>query len=217
MAELVFDCLDARPDPAAATPTVLLRVRIADTAGGRIYAVALRCQLRAEPQRRRYSDTEAEALQDLFGARSRWGVTLKPFQLGLISTVVPGFNGSTEVDLALPCSYDFDVAANKYLYALETAAVPLLMLFSGSVFEYGPGGVSVQPVPWQAECHFDLPVAAWKETMAQHFPGTSWLRLNLDTFDELHRYRIRHQLVSWDDAVNRLLAEASAPATPDLP
>src|SRR5262245_66547252 len=100
--------------------------------------MALRCQIRIEPNRRRYSDAEAERLLDLFGERSRWGETLKPMQFAELSVMVPGFNGGTEVDLAVPCTYDFEVASAKYLHGVEEGAVPLLLLFSGTVFIKGP-------------------------------------------------------------------------------
>ena len=69
--------------------------------GAPVHAVALRCQVRIEPQRRRYDDAEEAGLLDLFGPRPRWGDTLKPFLWMHASTMVPGFTGSTEVDLPL--------------------------------------------------------------------------------------------------------------------
>lgn len=208
MVDLEFACLDARPDLNAAAPVIALRLRVQETTGTAVYALALRCQLRIEPQRRRYDDTEAEAVRDLFGERNRWGDSLKPIQLAFINHVMPGFTGATETELQLACSYDFDVAANKYLYALDGGEVPLLFLFSGTVFTSGPAGMSVEPVPWHKEARFRLPVAVWKQTMQLHFPGTAWLRLCEDTFDELHRYRIRHELLSWDEAIEQLLKES---------
>lgn len=209
MPELGFECTDAHPDLAAATPTISLRLHITETTGTPVHALALRTQLRIEPLRRRYDDTEAEAMRDLFGERSRWGSTLKPLQLAFVNQMVPSFTGETDVELALPCSYDFDVAANKYLYALDDGEVPLLMLFSGTVFTAEGSGFSVSLVPWDKQATYRLPVAIWKQTMQLHFPGTAWLRLGEDTFDALYRYRAAQQLTSWDDAVDRLLKQAT--------
>jgi hypothetical protein len=206
--ELEFECTGAHPDLAAAAPTIALRLHITETSSTPVHALALRCQLRIEPLRRRYDDPEAEALRDLFGERARWGDTLKPFQLAFVNQTVPGFSGATTVDLPLACSYDFDVAANKYLYALDDGEVPLLLLFSGSVFTTGANGFCVTPVPWHKECTFRLPVSVWKQTMQLHFPGSAWLRLSEDTFDELYRYRVTEALLSWDEAVERLLKQA---------
>jgi hypothetical protein len=207
VADVEFTCTGARPDISAASPTISLGLHIEETTGTPVHALSLRCQLRIEPQRRRYDDAEAEAVRDLFGERARWGDSLKPIQLAFINHVVPGFTGATDLDLALPCSYDFDIAANKYLYALDAGEVPLLLLFSGTLFTSGPAGMIVQPIPWHKEASFRLPVAVWKQTMDLHFPGSAWLRLRRETFDALHRYRINRELLSWDDAIELLVKE----------
>jgi hypothetical protein len=208
VAEFVFECTGAHPDTAAAAPTISLRLYIEETTGVTVHALALRTQIRIEPLRRRYDDSEAAAMQDLFGERARWGSTLKPLQLGFVNQMVPTFTERTEVEVALPCSYDFDVAANKYLYALADGEVPLLLLFSGTVFTAEGSGFSVSLVPWDREARFRLPVHVWKETMELHFPGAAWLRLGTPAFDALHRYRTAQQLTSWDDAIERLLKAA---------
>jgi hypothetical protein len=213
MIDLDFSCTGAHPDLQAAGPTIALRLHIAETTGTEVYALALRCQLRIEPQRRRYDDTEAEALQDLFGERARWGDTLKPMQLGFISQIVTGFSDETDVELPLPCSYDFDVAAHKYLYGLAGGEIPVLLLFSGMAFAVGEGGISHEPIPWHKETQFRLPVAVWKQAMDLHFPGTAWLKVGTDTFDALHRYRARNAMISWDDAIVRLLKQADSEAS----
>ncbi|MEO8888507.1 MAG: DUF6084 family protein [Jatrophihabitantaceae bacterium] len=209
MPEFRFECTEARPDTAAAAPTISLTLHITETTGTPVHALALRTQVRIEPLRRRYDDTEADAMRDLFGERSRWGSTLKPLQLAFVNQMVPSFRGETDVELSLPCSYDFDIAANKYLYALDGGEVPLLMLFSGTVFTAEGNGFSVSLVPWDREAKYRLPVTVWKQTMQLHFPGTAWLRLGEDTFDALYRYRTAQQLTSWDDAVDRLLKEVT--------
>ena len=48
----------------------------------------------------------------------------------------------------------------------------------------------------------------WRAAMDQHFPGTAWLRLGQGSFDALYRYRTENAMVSWDEAVTRLLKEA---------
>ena len=203
-----FECTGAYPDRAAAAPTISLQLHIRETSGVTVHALALRTQIRIEPLRRRYDDTEADALRDLFGERPRWGTTLKPLQLGFVNQMVTTFAGQTDVEVALPCSYDFDVAANKYLYALADGEIPLLLLFSGTVFTAEGSGFSVSLVPWDREARYRLPVETWKQTMDIHFPGTRWLRLGERSFDALHSYRTERQLTSWDDAIERLLKEA---------
>jgi hypothetical protein len=205
MAELSFDCVDARPERYAAAPTLLFRLRISETGGTPIHTIALRCQLRIEPGRRRYSAVEAERLHDLFGDVSRWADTLKPVQFAMVSTMVPGFTGSIEVDLSVPCTYDLNVSAARYLAGLEEGGAPLLMLFSGTVFARTDNGFRVEPVPWSAECSYRLPTEVWQEMMDQYFPNAGWLRLNRDTLDALARYKSAQALPTWEAAIESLL------------
>jgi len=203
-----FSCEDAVADRYAAAPTVVLRMRARETSGTRVHALALRCQVRIEPIRRLYSDAEAEKVVDLFGDRPRWGSTMQPLQLAFLSQVLPGFTGSCTFDLVLPLSYDVDVAAHKYLAGLEEGDIPLLLLFSGQVFTGTVGAIAVQPVPWHKEATVRLPVAVWREAVDAHFPGQAWLRVSRSTFDRLSVYRGRHGLLSFDDALGRLMEEA---------
>jgi hypothetical protein len=208
MTELVFDVVDARADRYAAVPTLQLKLRISETSGAQVHAIALRCQIRIEPQRRRYSPEEADGLLELFGEPARWGDTLRPMQFATVSLMVPGFAGSVEVDLPVPCTYDFEVAAAKYLHALGDGEVPLLLLFSGTVFTERPGGFSVTQVPWHKEASYRLPVAVWREVMDRFFPNSGWIRMRRDTLDALQRYKATRALPTWDDALEALFKEA---------
>ncbi|WP_239129847.1 DUF6084 family protein [Sinosporangium siamense] len=208
-----FACVSARADASASAPTLLFRLRVADPTPEGVHMMALRCQLRIEPRRRGYSDGEAVLLSDLFGERSRWGETLRPMQFAQVSTIVPGFSGSTEVDLPVPCSYDLEVAAGKYLASLDDGEVPMLLLFSGTVFVRtgtvpAGEGMAVRLVPWQCEAQFALPVATWRELMDMWFPGAGWLRLRRDTLRALQVFKSTHGLATWDETVDRLLKEA---------
>jgi hypothetical protein len=212
MTELVFECLGARAEPYVAAPTLLFRLRLAETTGARIHAIALRCQLRIEPQRRRYSDGEAGNLSDLFGEPQRWGDTLKPLQFATVPLMVPGFTGSAEVDLPVACSYDTEVAATRYFHALEGGEIPLLLLFSGTVFVRGASGLSVEQVPWHKEASYRLPVAVWRELMDMYFPNSTWIRIRRETFDALQRFKSRQTLPTWDHALEALLKQAGEAA-----
>jgi hypothetical protein len=214
MAELTFTVDDIVPEPYAAAPTLLAKLRVEETTGERVHALALRAQIRIEPQRRRYDDTEERALLDLFGDRTRFAQTLKPFPWLHASTVAQGFTGSTEIDLPLPCTYDFDVSGTTYLHALRDGEIPLLVLFSGTVFTRGTTGFSVAAVPWDCEARYRLPVGVWRELMESHFPGTEWIRMPRDTVDALAHFRHVRGLTSWDAAVTALLADASAVERP---
>jgi hypothetical protein len=207
MPELLFGVVDIVPEPYAAAPNLLARLRVEETTGEQVHALALRVQVRIEPQRRPYDGAEEQALLNLFGDRTRYGQTLKPFSWLHASTVVQGFTGSTETDLVLPCTYDFEVSGTTYLHALRDGEIPLLFLFSGTVFTRGTSGFSVTQVPWDREARYLLPVRVWRALMEEHFPGAEWLRLSRDTVDALARFRHERGLTSWDAAVSALLAE----------
>ncbi|MDR6979697.1 hypothetical protein J2X68_006434 [Streptomyces sp. 3330] len=213
MTEFSFSCTGVRADRYAAGPTLVFRLRVTAADDARVHALALRCQIRVEPARRGYEPAEADGLADLFGERSRWGSTLQPVQFAQISHMVPGFTGETETDLVVPCTYDMDIAATRYLDALTTGEVPLLMLFSGTAFT-GEGGFRVEPVPWDREAAFRMPVETWREMVEQHFPGCGWLRLPRDTMAALLAYRSRHALPSWDATLKALLDEGADAVPP---
>ncbi|HEX4658506.1 MAG TPA: DUF6084 family protein [Streptosporangiaceae bacterium] len=211
MAELAFDCLGARPDKYAVAPSMSLVLRIAETTGQKVDAIALRCQIRIEPARRRYSDAEAERLNDLFGETQRWADTLKPLQFATVSIMVPGFTGSTELDLPLALSYDLEIGSVRYFAGLDAGEVPLLLLFSGTVFAVTEGKLQVQQVPWSKEASYRLPVSVWREAIDDHFPGSAWIRMTRETLDELQRFKTRQALPTWDATLRALLARAAAP------
>ena len=137
MTQLSFTVLDIVAEPYAAAPQLTARLRIEESTGATVHAIALRCQVRIEPQRRPYSEADMAELLGLFGDRSRWRDTLRPFPWMQCSAMVQGFTGTTEVDLPMPCTYDFEVTGSKYLHAVRDGFIPLLLLFSGTVFTRG--------------------------------------------------------------------------------
>ncbi|MEO7397882.1 MAG: DUF6084 family protein, partial [Ilumatobacteraceae bacterium] len=174
----------------------------------RIHAIALRAQIQIEPQRRRYSAEEQSRLLELFGEQPQWGDTVRPFLWTHASAMLPGFTNETEVELPITCTYDFEIAASKYLHALGDGDIPLTLLFSGTVLAKRDGVVSVQPVPWHVETHYRMPVKVWRDLMDLYFPNSGWIRLRRETIDTLTRYKAERAIPSWDDAFERLLKEA---------
>lgn len=205
MSSYRFTVVDVAAEPYAATPQLTARVRVEESTGTVVHAVALRCQVRIEPQRRGYTETEGPGLRALFGDRDRWADTLRPFLWMHTSTTVQGFTGTTDVDLPLPCSYDFDVVGSRYLHALGEGNVPLSFLFSGTVFTRGTTGFSVEQVPWDCDARYALPVSVWRRMIDLYYPGTGWLRLDHDLVERLADYRARHGLTSWEETFDRLL------------
>ena len=208
MTALQFEVLHARPEPYAAVPTLSFRLRITEATGTVVHTLALRCQIRIEPQRRTYAGAEEERLVDLFGEPLRWGDTLRPFLWTHVGMTVTGFTGSTEVDLHVACTYDFEIAGTKYLHALQDGEIPIVLLFAGTVFTNGMAGFAAEPVAWDQEASFRLPVAVWRATMDHYFPNSGWIRMSRDTLDALARFKSDRALPTWDQAFAQLLKEA---------
>lgn len=206
MTDLQFEVIDVVAEAYAATPQLSARLRITESTGAVVHAMALRCQVRIEPQRRPYTEADQAGLRALFGDRDRWKDTLRPFLWMHCNTTVQGFTGSTEVDLPLPCSYDFDVIGSRYLHALGDGDVPLSLMFSGTVFTRGAAGFEVEQVPWDRDIQHRMPVAVWRDMMNLYYPGTGWMRLDHDVLADLADYRARHGLTSWEETVQHLLA-----------
>ena len=216
MADLIFGCTGVTAERYAATPTLTFSLTITERSGVKVHAIALRCQIRIEPHRRRYSAAEAQRLHDLFGDPSRWAETVKPIQLATVTTMVPTFTAVTETDLQVPCTYDLEVASARYLQGLDDGAIPLLLLFSGTVFVATEEGFSVELVPWSAEATYRMPVSVWHDVVNLHFPGRAWLPCGRETLDALSAFKAKHALPTWDATLSALLAEA-APGGPGGP
>jgi hypothetical protein len=174
-----------------------------------IHTVALRCQIQLEVTRRKYSAEDQERLLDLFGEPSRWGQTLRSLLWTHANLVVPSFTGSALVDLPVPCSFDFNVAATKYFEGLAEGDVPMCLQFSGTVFYAGPeGNLQVAPISWDKEARFKLPIRIWREMMETYYPNSAWLSLRKDVFDQLYQYKVTHGIPTWEEVLERIIPQA---------
>ena len=152
----------------------------------------MRCQIQLEVTRRKYTSEDQERLHDLFGEPSRWGQTLRNLLWTHANLVVPSFKGSTVVDLPVPCTFDFNVAATKYFDGLADGEVPVCVQFSGTVFyANAEGSLQVAPIPWDKEARFKLPVKLWRDMMQSYYPNSAWLCLHKDAFDRLYHYKVK--------------------------
>ncbi len=96
---------------------------------------AARARSCIEPQRRAYSDAEAARLLDLFGDRSRWSGTLRPFAVRAVLARHPGVHrGSGGGPRRCRAATTSRSARRGTCRRSTTATVPLLFLFSGTVF-----------------------------------------------------------------------------------
>jgi hypothetical protein len=122
--------------------------------------------------------------------------------------MVQGFTGSTEVDVPVACSYDLEVATGRYFDALADGEVPLVLLFSGTVFYKTEGTIAVTQVPWDKEATYRLPVSIWREMIDIFFPNSGWLMLHDETIKALTRFKGREAVAGWDETLALLLERA---------
>ena len=210
MPDLRFKIESASVVPFAAVPMLAFQLQIENAAAGeQIHTIALRCQIQIETTRRRYAPEEQERLVDLFGHPDRWSQTLRSLLWTHANLVVPGFAGaSTVVDLQVPCTFDFNVAATKYFEGLKDGDIPLNMLFSGTVFYAHPDSLlQVAPISWEQEAKYKLPVKLWREMMDTYYPNSAWINLRRDVFDRLYRYKMQHGIPTWEQAIEHVLCD----------
>jgi hypothetical protein len=207
MPDLDFRIESAAAVPYAAVPLLAFRIAVSNADSGEaVYSVALRCQIQIEVTRRRYSEQDQEHLLDLFGEPERWGQTLRNMLWTNAAATVPPFTGETTVEVQVPCTFDFNVAATKYFHGIEKGEVPLCFLFSGTVFYAGPDGATqVAPISWSKEARYRLAGEAWRSLMDTYYPNSAWLCLRRDIFERLYQYKTRHGIPTWEAALERIL------------
>ena len=203
--ELGFSVVGAARVEHAAVPTLRFALRRRRRDGAR----ALGPARRADPDRRAPARLRRGARTtgcSSSSGRSRTGARRCGRCCGRARrSSCPAFEGATVVDLDVPCSYDLEVAASRYLDALTDGEVPLEFLFSGSVFYAGERRRAADDAAVVGERgRVRLPVRVWKETMERYFRGTAWVRLSKESFDRLSAYKSRNALATWDDALEAL-------------
>lgn len=219
MPNLSFQVEGAEVVPYAASPLLGFKLRVANAdAEEAIQTIALRCQIQIETTRRRYSAQEQARLLDLFGEPDRWGTTLRAMLWTHASAMVTPFKKDTLVELSVPCTFDFNIAATKYFAGLEDGEVPLNLMFSGTIFyEASDGALQIEQIPWDREAHYRLPVRVWSDMMDAYYPNGAWLRLRRDVFDRLNQYKMRRGIPTWEQTLDSLLpVEEIANAGPDV-
>lgn len=211
MPDLNFEVVGAEAAHFAAVPTINFKLQVTDAiAEEHIHSVALRCQIQLAVTRRHYSSEAQARLLEVFGEPKRWGETLRGLLWTHVNAGVPQFSGEITVDLPVPCTYDFDVVSVKYFNALEDGEIPLIFLFSGTIFYEGEeGNLQVGQISWSKEATYRLPVAIWQDMMARYFPNTAWIHMHKDVFDQLYQYKATHGLPTWEDVMVRLLQTSS--------
>jgi hypothetical protein len=196
----------------AAVPTMLFAATASDRSGHEIQSIALTAQVMIDPAKRGYDPETRERLAELFGPPASWSPSTSGLGWARVATTVPGFTGSTTFAIEVPCTYDLEVAAAKYFYAVQDGEVPLSFHFNGNVFYRPPSGqLMVVPVSWSSTAQFRMPVSVWRAMIAEHYPGGGWIRLSDTTLAALHRRRSQRGLPTFDACVGELLALEDEP------
>ena len=204
----VFTVLGVEPVEFALAPTLRFQLHVSDPEGRAIYAIALQTQIQVDPARRSYDTATRERLVELFGSPERWGATTHSFNWARVDCLVPSFTGATSFELEVPCTYDLEIAASKYFYSLRDGLVPLSFHFTGMVLYRDEGEqLRVTGVPWACSATWQMPVEAWKTTMAAAYPGGGWIRLSTETLDALQSHKAREGHHTFDATVAELLGD----------
>ncbi|HKP86066.1 MAG TPA: DUF6084 family protein [Blastocatellia bacterium] len=213
MPDLSFEVESAEAVSFAAAPLLAFKLRVTNRpAGEPIHTIALQCQIMIDPARRQYTAQDQGRMLDLFGEPERWGRTVRPMLWTHTSVVVTAFTGSTVVDLPVPCTFDFNIAATKYFAGLKDGEVPLDLLFSGTIFyEAGEGALQITRIPWEKEARYRLPVQVWERMMEIYYPNSAWLCLRRDVFDKLYHYKMRRGIATWEQALESVLPDEEGP------
>ncbi|HLJ90179.1 MAG TPA: DUF6084 family protein [Candidatus Angelobacter sp.] len=215
MPELNFQVEGAKATAFSVAPALSFKLRVSSSnEQEQIRSIVLRCQIQIEAMWRAYTQEEQAQLRDLFGDKGRWRQTLRGLLWTHAAITVPAFCGETLVELPVPCTFDFNVAATKYFAGLFEGDVPLCLQFSGTVFYEENGSLQVTPIPWDREARFRLPVTMWKEMMEAYYPNTSWLCLRRDVFQKLYAYKMQHGLTSFEEALESILTAAEEVTRP---
>lgn len=209
MPDLSFRVTGVEPAARGLTPLLHFMLEVNNApATEEIHGVILQAQIHIQSAERPYDNEEKNKLIDLFGTPDRWGQTLRTRLWSHASVTVRPFAEMTEAVLPVPCTYDLNVSATKYFYALGEGEVPLLFLFSGTVFYAGPDGrLQVQRISWDKECAYRMPVVRWQALMEHHYPNSAWLSLDRAVFEKLYAYKRKHGIPTWDQTITRLLME----------
>ncbi|HEX5446582.1 MAG TPA: DUF6084 family protein [Pirellulales bacterium] len=213
--DLDFQVEGAEPHRFAVAPHLLFKLRLTDRGAAQgaaeaaaIESVSLQCQIRIEPTRRGYADGEKDRLFELFGKPADWGRTVKSMLWTHASVNVRAFRGETQVDLPVPCGYDFNVAATRYFAGLQEGEVPLCLLFSGSVFYQSPEhGLQIAPISWEREAVYRLPVRVWQDMIDEYYPNSVWVCLRRDVYEQIDQRKRRLALATWEQSLESLLAD----------
>ncbi len=203
-----FELLSAHVVERSSAPTIGFRVRVDDQSGLPVFTIALTAVITIEPSKRPYDPESRERLVELFGEPERWASTTTNFRWAQADALVPAFEGSTEFELVVPCTYDLELAAAKYFHGIEGGDAPLRFHFNGTVFyEAGDGRMQIVQVPWDRSPRFRMPIETWRQAIDSVYPFRAWVPVHADTLRRLERRKAELGLPTFDAVVDELLGE----------
>lgn len=209
MPDLKFQVTGVEPTSRGVAPLLSFKLEISNSPATEcIHAVLLTAQIQFQCPQRSYTADEKEKLVELFGPPEMWGQSLRNRLWAQTNTTVCNFRERTSAVLQVPCTFDLNISATKYIYALNGGELPLLFLFSGSVFYQSDGELQVQPISWDSECVYAMPIGMWRELMERHYPNTGWITLQRDVFDRLYQFKRQGAFLNWEQAIEALLKTA---------
>lgn len=210
----------SRPDPRfelrgvrvprhTLTPELAFEVGVSDDSGLQVLTISLAVQIAIEPGGVRYDAATRERLVELLGEPERTGTlgsATRTIAWKRVDVLVQPFRGKTAVEVPVPCDYDAEVAATAYFSALPRGRVPLVFHFNGGVYYEGEDGrLQIVQLPWEESPTYRMPVAAWREAIAAHYPHRRWLAAGEDTVERLRRYKLERGLPTYEAALEHLL------------
>ena len=202
-----FSVLDVFAEPYAAAPQLTARLRIEESTGQTVHAIALRCQVRIEPQRRPYERGRRERACAPCSATATGGPTRCGRSCGCSAArwcrASPASPRSTSRCRAPTTSTSPGPATCT---RVGDGAVPLALLFSGHRVHQGRAGVRrASRCRGTARRRTGCRSRCGRQMIASYFPNTGWLRLDRDVLDALADFRSEHGLTSWEETVQTLL------------
>lgn len=66
--------------------------------------------------------------------------------------------------------------------------------------------MQTQPISWDKEVVFRMPVSVWKNLMEEHFPNSAWVCIRRDVFDRLYAFKRANGDATWENTIERLLS-----------
>ncbi len=207
MVELDFEIEQVEVEKHSTCPMLRFVLRVtSDSASICVKNILLSCQIRIDPGRRSYNASERERLVELFGSPQQWGETVRSLLWTHANVAIPEFDHDTQVYLPAPCTRDFNLAITKYFSGVREGVIPLVFLFSGSVFYCADDGpLQVTQISWTKETTFQLLASVWQSLMDLYYPHSDWLQVDRYTFDRLHQFKRRGGYLTFDAALNQLL------------